>query len=151
MKRLLIGVGVAAIAALSGGTVALATSAAAPKEVITVSPSAFDPGGDDSLLSGTGCSKTVLGTCHFKISETSGSNKPVQWYVEFVAGGDGNSQAPAFTPASGTLHPGKSVTVTATGLCISDSDSAILALGYGPGASNGGATTVAAIADLGCG
>ena len=150
MKQLLIGVGVAAIAALSAGTVALATSTPTPKEVVTVSPSALDPGYDQGLLSGTGCSSTAIGTCHFKISETSASNKPVQWTLEWFD----DSEAPpgtnaAFTPSSGTLHPGKSVTVTTTGLCDGNGDSAIVVAGEG--APFQGDTTVAAIAVLHCG
>jgi hypothetical protein len=152
MKQLLIGVGVAAIAALSAGTVALATPAAAPREIITVSPSALDPGGDADLLSGTGCSLTVLGTCHFRISETSGSNKPVQWSVAWI-NGDGLGFG-HFTPSSGTLHPGRSVAVTATGLCDDQDYSEILVQGDGPvapGGVNAFDTTVAAIAVIYCG
>jgi hypothetical protein len=131
MKQLLSASALAAIAVLSVGTVALATAGApAPKEVITVTPSALDPGVDQALLVGTGCGST-LGTCHFKVTETSGSNKPVQWSVHWI-GGDG---AGNFTPSGGTLHPGKSMTVTGTGLCDDQGDSAIFVTGTGTGGS----------------
>jgi len=151
MKRhLLIGVGLAAIAALTAGTVALATTTTAPKQVLTVSRSALDPGNDASLLSGTGCSTAVLGKCHFRISETSGSNQPVEWSLEFV--GPNNYQSTiAFSPAVGMLYPGQSVAVMATGLCSSDFDSAILVHGVGGADSNGGDTTDASIVVIGCG
>ena len=155
MKQLLIGVGVAAMAALSAGTVARATTSALPKEAITVSPSALDPGGDESLLSGSGCNMAAIGTCHFKITETSGSNQPVQWTLEWFSNGPAPPQAnAAFAPSTGTLHPGKSVTVTATGLCDGWGDSSIVVAGrgpVGPGGSLGDDTTVAAIAVMQCG
>jgi hypothetical protein len=154
MKQLLIGVGVAAIAALSAGTVALATTTPAPKEVITVSPSAIDPGDDQALLAGTGCSDTG---CHFKITETSGSNKPVQWSVEWFedqSGSESDPDPPSFDPSGGTLHPGNSVTVTVHSLCDDLGDSAIVVSGRGqvtPGQTSGDITTAAAIAVFQCG
>ncbi len=146
MKQLFIGVGVAAIAALSAGTGALATTSVTPKEVVTVTPSALDPGGDQTLLAGTGCGST-LGTCHFKISETSGSNEPVRWVVNWAGGW---ATGFTFTPSGGTLHPGQSVKVTGTGLCDDQGDTAIVVTGSRTGIT-GEDTTVAAIADLQCG
>jgi hypothetical protein len=129
MNRFLI-VGAVVALASAGVTTAGIASASSPHATMIVSPTALAPVA--AAFNGiSGCS--TASSCQFKITETAGSNAPILWDAQVMTSpGYGPF---TFTPASGTLHPGNtvSVKVNGNGLCNDQGFGMILIFGtYGP-------------------
>ena len=93
---------------IASGT-GLAAAQAAPKQVLNISPHYVSTPGDGP----GGCSGTVPAVCHVTLSNPSGH--PKEGWVAFADDeAVSNGSTTTFSPASGTLAPGKSVKVTVT-------------------------------------
>jgi hypothetical protein len=125
MRRLVLAIG--AIGAIGVSAVlAVAVSAAAaqtnvvpattthPVAVMTVSPSMVSVAGDGPNANCVANDPNGSSfTCTMHLHETAASTEPLTWAA--TTGNTGT--AATFVPASGTLHPGQSVTVKAVALC----------------------------------
>ncbi len=92
----------------------ISLAGATPKATISVSPAAVSLPGDGPGGCAVG-SPGATWTCTFHVSEPAASTNPVSWSVSAVE--IDSSDPVVFRPASGTLHPGQSVTVHATVGC----------------------------------
>jgi hypothetical protein len=125
MRRLILAVG--AIGAIGvSAVVAAAVSAAAaqtnvvptvtthPVAVLTVSPSMVSVAGDGPNSNCVATNPTGSSfTCTIHLHETAASTEPLTWT------GTTAGITATYVPASGTLHPGQTVTVKAIAACDS--------------------------------
>jgi hypothetical protein len=113
--RLSIIAGAAGLALLLAGIEVHAGSVTStPKAVVAVHPAAVSLAGDGP----GGCvgSNGLTWVCTFHVSETSGSTEPLTWRAGTTVTSGGGSEV-TYSPSSGVLHPGNSVTVKATAGC----------------------------------
>ncbi len=112
MRRFVLAVG--AIAAIGGSAVTAAAytapSAPTPVAVLNVSPSMVSTPGDGPNTNCVVGPSTV--TCTVRLTESAKSTEPLTWTAAAPEG-----HLVVYIPASGTLHPGQSVTVKATAIC----------------------------------
>lgn len=126
MRRLVLAIGSIGAIAVSA-VLAAAVSAAAPQAnvvpattttpvaVLTEGPSMVSVAGDGPNANCVANNSTGSSfTCTMHLHETAASTEPLTW-----GGTTDGAITATFTPASGTLHPGQTVTVKAVAPCRS--------------------------------